>query len=347
MTLTLDDTPCSGEPYCSGELRTTGFYGYGCYEARFKPAAVDGVVSTFFTFAGPYDTPDWLFPQKSQHNEIDIEFLGKDTTQVQLNFWTNDDDYTSHNEYMHALGFDASQAFHNYGFKWTSTGIDFYVDGSVVHSVSDLPQNPTPKKTDTTHKVMMNAWPVDETAYEWAGTFVYPGSPIQVEYDWTSFSPGEDCTMGAPPDPTPTPPPDATPTPTPDPTPTPPPGGGSESHIASIDMALAGRNKQATALITVYDNFGAPVDGATVQGEWSGLVTTGDMSKDTDILGQALFYSGRTRELGIFTFCVISVTKDGVTYVPADNVETCDSISNDGAGASAAVRSTTPVKEDK
>ena len=31
MTIELSDTPSNGEPYTSGELRTTEFYGYGCY----------------------------------------------------------------------------------------------------------------------------------------------------------------------------------------------------------------------------------------------------------------------------------------------------------------------------
>src|SRR5690349_4368173 len=35
MTLTLDNLAYLGKPYSSGEYRTTGFYGYGCYEVRF------------------------------------------------------------------------------------------------------------------------------------------------------------------------------------------------------------------------------------------------------------------------------------------------------------------------
>lgn len=165
MTLTLDDDSCpddcSGEPYASGEYRTTNYYGYGCYEARFQAAPESGVVTSFFTFAGPSD----ISPGgNGQHNEIDIEILGNDTTRMQANFWTNDDAYANGHEQMIDLGFDAAAALHNYGFKWTSSGLEWYVDGQLVHSVTDSPSDPTPKETDGEHKIMVNMWPVDATA---------------------------------------------------------------------------------------------------------------------------------------------------------------------------------------
>lgn len=74
VDLRLDDVSSSGQPYTSGEVRTSGYYGYGCYEASFKPVRQSGVVSAFFTFAGPYDNGG-----NGRHNEIDVEFLGYDT----------------------------------------------------------------------------------------------------------------------------------------------------------------------------------------------------------------------------------------------------------------------------
>ena len=69
------------------------------------------------------------------------------------------------------LGFDASKDFHVYGFKWTGDGIEWYVDGTLAYSVEDSPDNPTPKATDSLQKIMMNLWPVDESAADWAGEF--------------------------------------------------------------------------------------------------------------------------------------------------------------------------------
>lgn len=301
MTITLDNLAYLGEPYSSGEYRTTGFYGYGCYEVRFMPVARPGVVTTFFTFAGPYDNGG-----NGKHNEIDIEFLGYDTTKFQANFWTNDDTYSNGHEFMVNLGFDAAQAFHSYGFKWTSTGITWYVDGASVYSVAHTASDATPKTSDSLHKIMTNFWPVDSTASAWAGSFVYPGTPLYAQYDWLRYTSGENCTVG------PTPPPNGDPT---------------RMHISNIAMAVVSRNSQATASVTVVDGLGNPVAGATVNGVWSGLVTNGDGSKTTGTNGVALFYSGRSSASGTFTFCVGSITKSGMTYDSSANAETCDSIS--------------------
>ena len=266
-----------------------------------------GAVTTFFTFAGPYDNGG-----NGKHNEIDIEFLGYDTTKFQANFWTNDDTYSNGHEHMVNLGFDASQAFHTYAFKWTSTGITWYVDGAAVHSVTSTVADPTPKTGESLHKIMLNFWPVDSTASAWAGTFVYPGTPLNAQYDWTRYTAGENCTISSTPPPTQTPPPN---------------GDATKMHISNITMTLASRNSQAVARVTVVDGAGNPVVGATVNGIWSGLVSNGDGSRTTDSTGTATFYSGRSNSSGTFNFCVTSIVKSGLTYDGAANTETCDAIS--------------------
>ncbi len=307
MNLVLDNTAYLGKPYSSGEYRSLDFYGYGCYEASFRPVASPGVVTSLFTFAGPYDNGG-----NGKHNEIDIEFLGYNTSAFQANFWTNDDTYTRGHEYIVNLPFDAAQSLHSYGFKWTASGITWYVDGAVVYAVADSAADPTPKTSDSLQKLMVNLWPVDSTATAWAGTFVYPGTALTASYDWLRYTAGESCSMGI------TPPPGPTPTPT---------GSASVIHVQSLLMALASRNSQATAKVTVLDGTGKPVSGAAVTGKWSGLVTNGDGSKTTGTDGTALFYSGRSSNSGTFTFCVTSVTKAGASYDAAANLETCDSIS--------------------
>jgi beta-glucanase (GH16 family) len=44
-------------PFTSGELRSSNFYGYGCFSTCMKPAKASGVSSSFFIYNGPYDTP--------------------------------------------------------------------------------------------------------------------------------------------------------------------------------------------------------------------------------------------------------------------------------------------------
>ncbi len=300
LDLRLDDVTSSGQPYSSGEYRTTGYYGYGCYEASFRPVARPGVVSAFFTFAGPYDNGG-----NGRHNEIDVEFLGYDTTRVQFNFFANDDAYATRNEKLLDLGFDAAAAHHRYAFKWTSQGIAWFVDGTLVYQASDSADNPTPKATESLQKLMLNLWPVDETAALWAGAFVYPGAPLHATYDWVRYTAGEDCSIGPPP-----PPPPA-------------PGDGTAVHVQQLSMGLDSRATQAIAKVIVVDDREQPVAGATVTGAWSGVIKTGDTSRVTESTGLATFYSSRSRTPGTVQFCVTGVSAAGLAYDAAANLATC------------------------
>ncbi len=100
-------------------------------------------------------------------------------------------------------------------------------------------------------------------------------------------------------------------------------------HVDDIDMS-AGRkgrsgNVEATAVVTVVQEGGAPVSGATVYGSWSGA-TSGDQNSVTNDAGEATFKSGTRKGGGTFTFSVTDVLKGGYAYDPAQNVETSDSI---------------------
>ena len=305
MDIRLDNQASLGEPYSSGNYQTIGFYGYGCYEASFKPVANSGVVSSFFTFAGPYDNGG-----NGLHNEIDIEFLGYDATFLQTNFWANDDSYAGGNEHLIELGFDASEAFHRYGFKWTSAGIEWFVDGAAVYQVIDSPANPTPKAGDSLQKIMMNVWPVDSTASGWAGTFAYPGSTLHGYYDWVRHIAGEDCSLAEPPS-----------------LPPPPDGDPAAMHVQAIALSLNARKNQVIARVAVVNGLGEAVTGVTVNGAWSGVISNGDTERLTDANGIATFYSGRSNNPGEVTFCVTGMIKSGMSYDAGDNAEDCVLIS--------------------
>jgi beta-glucanase (GH16 family) len=306
MDIRLDDQASRGEPYSSGNYQTNGFYGYGCYEASFKPVANSGVVSSFFTFAGPFDNGG-----NGKVNEIDVEFLGYDTRLFQANYWTNDDNYTRGHEHIIYLGFDASQEFHRYGFKWTSGGIEWFVDGTPVYEVFDTPSDPTPKANESLQKIMMNMWPVDNTAATWAGTFTYPGSALHGIYDWVRHTAGEDCTIG-----------DA-----PMPPPPPPDGDPMDIHIQDIAMSLNRRGTQVITRVVISNGLGEPVSAVTIDGVWAGIITNGDTRRTTDSNGIATFYSARSRDSGDVSFCITGIFGSGMTYDETANVEACDSIS--------------------
>lgn len=169
MILTLDrDNSGSGYPYKSGEYRTSNFYGYGYYETKMKPVKNTGIVSSFFTYTGPSDGNPW--------DEIDIEILGKDTTKVQFNWYTNG---KGGHEYFYNLGFDASQDYHTYGFDWQQNSITYYVDGVKVYTgTQEIPKTPG--------KIMMNLWP-GITVDDWLGA--YNGkTPLSAYYEYVRYS---------------------------------------------------------------------------------------------------------------------------------------------------------------
>lgn len=168
MQLSITNDPKWSTPYAAGEYRSREYFGYGRYDVSMKPIKNDGVVSSFFTYTGPSDGTKW--------DEIDIEFLGKNTTQVQFNYYTNG---VGNHEYVYNLGFDASQSFHTYSFIWKPGEITWCVDGKAVYTATkDIPTTPG--------KIMMNAWAgtgVDEWLKPFNGR-----TGLVAEYDWCSYT---------------------------------------------------------------------------------------------------------------------------------------------------------------
>lgn len=163
MILSINDnTDDSGIEYSGAEYRSKETFGYGYYKVQMKPIKNDGVVSSFFVYTGPSSGTPW--------DEIDIEFLGKDTTKVQFNYFT---DGVGKHEYIYDLGFDASEEFHTYAFRWLKDSISWYVDGVKVHTAKkNIPSTPG--------KIMMNVWPgigVDKWLNEYDGKV-----PLKAEY---------------------------------------------------------------------------------------------------------------------------------------------------------------------
>lgn len=157
------------KPYAGAEYRTRDTFGYGLYQVSMKPAKNTGIVSSFFTYTGPTDGTPW--------DEIDIEFLGKDTTKVQFNYYTNG---VGNHEYVYDLGFDASQSYHTYAFNWQPGYIAWYVDGREVYRAYDnIPSHPG--------KIMLNIWP-GTGVNEWLGA--YDGrTNLTASYDWVAYDP--------------------------------------------------------------------------------------------------------------------------------------------------------------
>lgn len=190
LTIAENTNPANEESekydYLGGEMRTYGYYGYGDYEVRMKPAKKAGTASTFFTCTGDYDTNPNT-GEKNPWDEIDIEFLGNDTTKVQFNYFVNG---VGEHEYMYDLGFDASEDFHTYGFRWAEDYITWFVDGKPVYRLDGSESNPMPS---TAGRMLMNYWCGNSEAEGWMGKYSNPGDEGP-EYQWIKTSAKVDWT---------------------------------------------------------------------------------------------------------------------------------------------------------
>ncbi|NNE34063.1 MAG: T9SS type A sorting domain-containing protein, partial [Rhodothermales bacterium] len=103
---------------------------------------------------------------------------------------------------------------------------------------------------------------------------------------------------------------------------TPPPGA--DLHVESIStgtIAVNGRRVRGSATVTIVDNNGTPIAGATVSGDFSGSITESATNGVTNGSGQiTLTTSGTTKSRNpSIDFCVSGVTGGGLPYDPNDN----------------------------
>jgi len=181
LVLKLDNQPactstslaCSNQAYASGEYKSLSTISHGRLTFRAKPAQGSGVVTGLFTYTGTSGT--------ASHDEIDIEFLGKDTTGVQFNYFVAG---VGGHEFWLPLGFDAALALHNYTIEWLPNAINWYVDGVLKHTVNagagvTLPSRP--------QNIFMNLW-ASTGVNAWTGPFVYM-APVSAEVSQVSYKP--------------------------------------------------------------------------------------------------------------------------------------------------------------
>jgi hypothetical protein len=153
---------------------------YGYYEARIKASETEaskefGVVNAFF-----------MYSPKGNNNEIDIEFLSKDFigNTGKVHFVLHPGNYHISRD----LPFNPAAGFHNYGFKWSASSVDFFVDRHInqepVETMSISDGFPVPSQPG---KIMLNNWTGNPN---WGGG--PPSNTATMEVDWVSFTPQGD-----------------------------------------------------------------------------------------------------------------------------------------------------------
>lgn len=176
LELTFEHRKEGERNFACGEIQTRKRFGYGTYEARIKTADGSGLNSAFFTYIGPAD--------KKPHDEIDFEVLGKNPAKVQVNQYVS---AKGGNEHLADVPGGANQGFNDYAFVWEKERIRYYVNGELVHEVTD----PT-KVPSNAQKIFFSLWGTD-TLNEWMGTFSYK-EPTKLQIDRVAFTaPGDEC----------------------------------------------------------------------------------------------------------------------------------------------------------
>jgi GR25 family glycosyltransferase involved in LPS biosynthesis len=112
---------------------------FGKFAATLRPTNAQGIVTGMFLY------------RSSPHQEIDIEFLGRDTTRMLVNVFYNPGLEGTKLEYGYRgtpvlvdLGFDASREFHQYEIEWHENVLRWHIDGHVVYERVQWDPTPIP-----------------------------------------------------------------------------------------------------------------------------------------------------------------------------------------------------------
>ena len=159
------------QQYRGAELRTLDSFLYGRFDARFKPAQGDGLVSSFFTYNDDNPNTPWA--------EIDVEVLGVYHNVVDFNTITRGQD--SHIR-QHYVDFNPHLNFHTYSFEWTPDYVAWFIDNEEVY-------RQTGSHIDSLYvsqKIMMNIW--NPVYADWVGAWNSEILPRFSFYDYVSYS---------------------------------------------------------------------------------------------------------------------------------------------------------------
>ena len=141
--------------FTTGQIQRSGWYGYGRYEIIMKPSATDGLISAFYVYTGPHFG--------DAHEEIDIEFLGKDTSKIHLNRFTDGMSLQEEAPFID-LGFDASEQPRLYAFEWHADRVVWEVEGKEIFRLTSEDGIPRPPA-----KIYIDLWAGGPGQSDWSG----------------------------------------------------------------------------------------------------------------------------------------------------------------------------------
>lgn len=164
LAIVLNTAAEQGARYTSGEIQSVATFRYGYFEARMRVPRGQGVITGFFTYAGP--------AQGASAHEIDVEILGRETRRVYLTYHVG-----GHGtEKIVELPFDAADGFHVYGFEWTPEALRWYIDNRLVHEA----RGAGVARLNRPQTLIVNLWGT-EALYRWAGRIDPVQAPWRLE----------------------------------------------------------------------------------------------------------------------------------------------------------------------
>ncbi|CAI8499548.1 unnamed protein product [Hanseniaspora opuntiae] len=161
-------------------LQSKFYLFFGKIEVICIPAVGKGIVST-------------VYLQSDDLDEIDLEWIGTEETQVQTNWFSKGETSTYDRGAYNSLS-DSDDLFstsHNYTIDWTKESIKWYIDDELVRTVGNnssegFPQSPM--------AVFIGVWAGgdpsnSEGTIEWAGGETdYSDAPFRTSGDWEDIS---------------------------------------------------------------------------------------------------------------------------------------------------------------
>lgn len=149
---------------------------HGKIEARIRVAPGSGVVSTIL-LAGPEPA-----------DEIDWEWVGKDTMTAQSMYFVKGKRVVPQANYVHTPGDvpqDMAAGFHDYAIELTSDSVEWYIDNWMTRSLPKKDGVPFPSGASG---VRIGVWDGSNTS-GWAGTVDWSKGPFKMEIQWFRFTP--------------------------------------------------------------------------------------------------------------------------------------------------------------
>jgi|GEM_PF-2243907 len=179
---------CAPEPVqerkvLTGALISKRLFRCGRFSAKIKNQLVPGLDNCFFLMS-PWQAKEW------HHQEVDIEFLGKNPSQVQVNVHKYmDGEGTPQNGGMLPklidLGFNSNLNFHVYAIEWLRDRINFRVDDKLVWTE-------TRNRPDLGLNLYLSNFIVNQDngwGPGWAGKFDPRSLPASIQIDWVKYEP--------------------------------------------------------------------------------------------------------------------------------------------------------------